>query len=201
MRKGQVERAKKLLESGEKNLRRKKQNDPKRFIKTDHATKDGEAAEFTESYIDQSVIEEEEKYDGFYAVCTNLDDSISTIVNVNKRRWEIEECFRIMKTDFAARPVYVKRQDRIKAHFMTCFIALIVYRYLEWKVDNKYTIDQLLDTLREMEFLKNEEKGYQPTYTRTDITDALHEAFGFCTSKEIVPIAKMKNICSQTKNS
>ena len=85
------------------------------------------------------------------------------------------------------------------AHFMTCFIALIVYRYLEWKVGNKYTIDQLLQTLREMEFLKNEGKGYQPTYTRTDITDALHEAFGFCTSKEIVPIAKMKNICSHTK--
>jgi transposase len=104
-----------------------------------------------------------------------------------------------MKTDFAARPVYVKRKDRIMAHFMTCFIALIVYRYLERKVDNKYTIDQLLETLREMEFLKYEGKGYQPTYTRTDITDALHEAFGFCTSKEIVPIAKMKNICSQTK--
>ena len=199
VRQGQIERAKKLLESGEKNLSRKKQNDPKRFIKTDHATKDGEAAEFTESYIDQTVIENEEKYDGFYAVCTNLNDSISTIVNVNKRRWEIEECFRIMKTDFAARPVYVKRKDRIMAHFMTCFIALIVYRYLEWKVGNKYTIDQLLQTLREMEFLKYEGKGYQPTYTRTDITDDLHKAFGFCTSKEIVPVAKMKNICSQTK--
>ena len=199
MRQRQIERAEELLKSGEKNLSRKKQNDPKRFIKTDHATKDGEAAEFSESYIDQSVIEEEEKYDGFYAVCTNLSDSISTIVNVNRRRWEIEECFRIMKTDFAARPVYVKRKDRIMAHFMTCFIALIVYRYLERKVDNKYTIDQLLETLREMEFLKYEGKGYQPTYTRTDITDALHEAFGFCTSKEIVPIAKMKNICSQTK--
>jgi transposase len=199
VRQRQIERAEELLKSGEKNLSRKKQNDPKRFIKTDHATKDGEAAEFSESYIDQSVIEEEEKYDGFYAVCTNLSDSISTIVNVNRRRWEIEECFRIMKTDFAARPVYVKRKDRIMAHFMTCFIALIVYRYLERKVDNKYTIDQLLETLREMEFLKYEGKGYQPTYTRTDITDALHEAFGFCTSKEIVPIAKMKNICSQTK--
>ena len=104
-----------------------------------------------------------------------------------------------MKTDFAARPVYVKRKDRIMAHFMTCFIALIVYRYLEWKVGNKYTIDQLLQTLREMEFLKYEGKGYQPTYTRTDITDDLHKAFGFCTSKEIVPVAKMKNICSQTK--
>ena len=199
VRSGQIERAKQLVEAGEKTIYRKKQNDPKRFIKTNHATKDGEVAELSDSYIDQSVIEEEERYDGFYAVCTNLDESVSNIVKVNKRRWEIEECFRIMKTDFAARPVYLNRQDRIKAHFITCFIALIVYRYLERKLGNKYTIDQILPTLQEMDFMKYEGKGYQPIYTRTDITDALHEAFGFCTSKQIVPIAKMRNICSQTK--
>ena len=199
VRKGQVERAMKLVESGEKTINKKKQNDPKRFIKTDHATKDGEAAEQSVSYIDQSVIEDEEKYDGFYAVCTNLDDSVSSIVKANKRRWEIEECFRIMKTDFEARPVYLNRQDRILAHFITCFIALIVYRYLERKLDNKYTIDQILPTLQEMDFLKYEGKGYQPVYTRTGLTDALHDAFGFCTSKQIIPIAKMRNICSQTK--
>ena len=199
VREGQVERAMKLVESGEKTINRKKQNDPKRFIKTDHATKDGEAAEQSVSYIDQSVIEDEEKYDGFYAVCTNLDDSVSSIVKANKRRWEIEECFRIMNTDFEARPVYLNRQDRILAHFITCFIALIVYRYLERKLDNKYTIDQILPTLQEMDFLKYEGKGYQPVYTRTGLTDALHDAFGFCTSKQIIPIAKMRNICSQTK--
>lgn len=199
VREGQVERAMKLVESGEKTINRKKQNDPKRFIKTDHATKDGEAAEQSVSYIDQSVIEDEEKYDGFYAVCTNLDDSVSSIVKANKRRWEIEECFRIMKTDFETRPVYLSRQDRILAHFITCFIALIVYRYLERKLDNKYTIDQILPTLREMDFMKYEGKGYQPVYTRTGLTDALHDAFGFCTSKQIIPIARMRNICSQTK--
>ena len=199
VREGQVERAMKLAESGEKTINRKKQNDPKRFIKTDHATKDGEVAEQSVSYIDQSVIEHEEKYDGFYAVCTNLDDSVSSIVKANKRRWEIEECFRIMKTDFEARPVYLNRQDRILAHFITCFIALIVYRYLERKLDNKYTIDQILPTLQEMDFLKYEGKGYQPVYTRTGLTDALHDAFGFCTSKQIIPIARMRNICSQTK--
>lgn len=199
IREGQIDRAKKFLESGEKSINHKKQNDPKRFIKTEHATENGEVAEKASSYIDQSVIDEEEKYDGFYAVCTNLSDSVSSIVKANKRRWEIEECFRIMKTDFEARPVYLNRQDRIVAHFITCFIALIVYRYLERKLDNKYTIDQILPTLQEIDFMKYEGKGYQPVYTRTELTDALHNAFGFCTSKEIVPIAKMKKICSQTK--
>ena len=199
VRDGQIERAKKLVDDGYTSSGRKKQNDPKRFIKTDHATKDGEVAELSESYIDYYVIEEEEKYDGFYAVCTNLDDSIGSIMKANKRRWEIEECFRIMKTDFEARPVYLNRQDRILAHFITCFISLIIYRYLEKKLDNKYTIGQILSTVREMDFMKYEGKGYQPVYTRTALTDALHEAFGFCTSKQIVPIAKMRNICSQTK--
>lgn len=199
VRKGQIERAMNMVESGEKSINKKKQNDPKRFIKTDHATKDGEVAEKAISYIDESIIADEEKYDGFYAVCTNLNDSAGSIVRANRRRWEIEECFRIMKTDFEARPVYLKRQDRILAHFITCFIALIVYRYLEQKLDNKYTIDQILPTLAEMDFLKYEGKGYQPVYTRTEITDALHDAFEFCTSKQIVPVKKMRNICSQTK--
>ena len=199
IREGQIERATKMVESGTASTRRKKQNDPKRFIKTDHATKDGEIAELSTSYIDESVISDEEKYDGFYAVCTNLDDSISNIVKANKRRWEIEECFRIMKTDFESRPVYLSRQDRILAHFITCFISLIVYRYLERKLDNKYTIGQILPTLQEMDFMKYEGKGYQPVYTRSELTDSLHEAFGFCTSKQIVPVAKMRNIISRTK--
>lgn len=199
IRNGQVERAQKMVDRGETSVSRKRQNDPKRFIKTDHATKDGEAAELSASYIDQSVVAYEEKYDGFYAVCTNLEDPAETIVKVNQRRWEIEECFQIMKSDFEARPVYVKRKDRILAHFITCFIALIVYRYLEKKLDNKYTIGQILPALREMDFLKYEGKGYQPVYTRTELTDSLHEAFGFCTSKQIVPIKTMRNICSCTK--
>lgn len=199
IRNGQIERAIHLVESGKNVINKKRQNDPKRFIKTVHATEDGEIADRALNYIDQSVIDAEEKYDGFYAVCTNLDDSISSIVKANKRRWEIEECFRIMKSDFEARPVYLKRQERILAHFITCFISLIVYRYLEKKLGNKYTIDQILQTLQEMDFMKYEGKGYQPVYTRTELTDALHEAFGFCTSKQIVPIAKMRNIISQTK--
>lgn len=199
IRGGQIERAEKMIVKGEAAAGRKLQNDPRRFIKTDHATADGEVADTAASCIDRNMIAREEQYDGFYAVCTNLEDTPESIVKVNKRRWEIEECFRIMKTDFEARPVYVKRQDRILAHFVTCFIALIVYRYLEKKLDEKYTIDQIISTLQEMDFMKYEGKGYQPVYTRTKLTDALHEAFGFCTSKQIIPIKKMRNICSQTK--
>lgn len=199
IRNGQIERAEKLIAAGTCSAGKKRQNDPRRFIRTDHATKEGEVADQAVSYVDSSLIEEEERYDGFYAVCTNLMDDPTTITEVNKRRWEIEECFRIMKTDFGARPVYVKRQERIQAHFMTCFIALIVYRYLEKKLGDKYTISQILSTLQEMDFLKYEGKGYQPLYTRSELTDALHDAFGFCTSKEIIPIKKMRNICSLTK--
>ena len=195
----QIERALKAVENGAKAVEKKRQNDPKRFIKTDHATKDGEIADKIVYYIDEDSIANEELYDGFYAVCTSLDDKAEAIVKINQRRWEIEECFRIMKSEFLARPVYLKRKERIVAHFITCFIALIVYRYLEKKLDNRYTCSQILDTLQEMNFIKYEGKGYQPTYVRTELTDALHEAFGFCTSKQIVPIKKMKNICSETK--
>ena len=104
-----------------------------------------------------------------------------------------------MKSDFRARPVFVKRKERILAHFITCFVALIVYRYLEKKLGEKYTIDQIIASLKEMDFIKYEGKGYQPVYTRTELTDDLHDAFGFCTSKQIIPTKKMKNICSQTK--
>lgn len=199
IRNGQIERAEKMAAAGEAPLGRKRQNDPKRFIRTDHATTDGEIADQSVSYIDRSLIAYEEQYDGFYAVCTNLEDAPESVVKINKKRWEIEECFRIMKTDLEARPVFVKRRDRILAHFITCFIALIVYRYLEKKLGERYTITQILSTLREMDFMKYEGKGYQPVYTRTELTDALHEAFGFCTSKQIIPIKKMRNICSQTK--
>ena len=92
-------------------------------------------------------IREEEQYDGFYAVVTNLEGDISEILNINKRRWEIEENFRIMKSEFEARPVYVKRDDRIKAHFLTCYISLLVYRLLEQKIKGRYTCEEIIQTL------------------------------------------------------
>lgn len=199
IRNRQVTRAMKAVKKGKSGVETKRQNDPKRFIKADHATENGEVANKAVYYVDQEFIKEEEKYDGFYAVCTNLEDNAEEIVKINKRRWEIEECFRIMKTDFEARPVYLQRQERITAHFITCFIALIVYRYLEKQLDEKYTCSEILETLRDMNFLKFEGKGYIPTYTRTELTNDLHEKFGFETSKEIIPIKKMKKICADTK--
>ena len=199
IRNRQVERALKAVEGGAKAVEKKRPNDPKRFIKVDHVSATGEAADTARYSIDGTAIEKEEMYDGFYAVCTSLDDGPEAIIAVNKRRWEIEECFRIMKSEFEARPVFLHRKERIIAHFITCFIALIIYRYLEKKLGNRYTCGQIIGTLQEMNFLKYEGKGYQPTYRRTEVTDALHEAFGFCTSKEIVPIKKMKKICADTK--
>lgn len=199
IREGQIERAEKLIKRGEKAISRKGQNDVRKWVKVEHTTENGEAAEDTLCTIDQDAIDREAQYDGFYAVCTNLEDDPESIVKINKRRWQIEECFRIMKTEFKSRPVYVKLKDHILAHFITCFIALIVYRYLEKKLDDKYTIAQITDTLKEMNFVKYDGIGYQPIYTRSELTDDLHKTFGFCTSKEIIPTKKMRNFCAITK--
>ena len=199
IRERQIERAIKNLEHGKSEIEKKRQNDPKRFIMAEHITNNGETANTTMYEINKIAIEEEEKYDGFYAVCTNLEDSPRDIIKINKRRWEIEECFRIMKSEFEARPVYLHRQERIRAHFVTCFVALIIYRYLEKKLDDKYTCTQIINSLKEMNFTKYDGYGYVPSYTRTDLIDDLHTKFGFNTAKEIISIRKMKNICAHTK--
>ena len=104
-----------------------------------------------------------------------------------------------MKTDFKARPVYLSRDDRIKAHFTTCFLALVLHRYLEKRLDNKYTSSNIINTLRNMNFYATQTEGYIPTYTRTDLTDALHEAFAFRTDYQIVSTTQMKKNFKDTK--
>lgn len=198
IRERQIERAKKLVANPSK-IDKKKANDPKRFISQNHATKDGEAADKTMTYLNEDQIESEATYDGFYAVCTNLEDDAATIIKINKRRWEIEECFEIMKSEFKARPVYLSRKDRITAHFMTCFTALIIYRILEKKLNEKYTCSEIISTLREMNMLISPGDGYIPSYTRTDLTDDLHNRFGFRTDYQIISQRNMKKICTQTK--
>ena len=142
----------------------------------------------------------EEMYDGFYAVITNLDGDINEIIKINKQRWEIEENFRIMKTEFEARPVYVRREDRIKAHFMTCYISLLVYRLLEKKLGNNYTTSQIIRTLRSMQMtLLNTASGYVPSYTRTELTDSLHRIFNFRTDYEFITKSTMRSIIKETK--
>jgi transposase len=194
----QIERAKKYVDSPSK-FTNKKVNDPKRFVEQDHCTSDGEIANKVITSLNQTQIDEEAKYDGFYAVCTNLEYSVSDIVKINQKRWEIEECFRIMKTEFKARPVYLSRKDRITAHFTTCFTALIIYRILEKKLNEKYTCEELINTIRSMNMMIAPGEGYIPTYTRTDITDALHEAFGFRTDYQITSQKNMRKILNQTK--
>ena len=198
IRERQIERAKKLVESPSK-LTKNRANDPKRFIELGHCTPDGEVASKTITSLNQEQINNEAKYDGLYAVCTNLEYDISSIIKINQKRWEIEECFRIMKTEFKARPVYLSRKDRITAHFTTCFTALVIYRILEQKLNEKYTCEELIDTIRAMDMLIAPGEGYIPTYTRTDITDALHEAFGFRTDYQITSQKNMRKILNQTK--
>lgn len=198
IRERQIERAKKFVESPSK-LTKNRANDPKRFIEQGHCTPDGEIASKTITSLNQKQIDNESKYDGLYAVCTNLEYDVSSIIKINQKRREIEECFRIMKTEFKARPVYLSRKDRITAHFTTCFTALVIYRILEQKLNEKYTCEELIDTIRSMDMLIAPGEGYIPTYTRTDITDALHDAFGFRTDYQITSQKNMRKILNQTK--
>ena len=199
IRNNQINRAKKLIETNPKKIGKPKQNDPKRFIKTINITSDGEVAENINYSIDQSIIDEESKYDGLYAVCTNLEDSVEDIVKVNHRRWEIEESFRIMKSEFKSRPVYHSKDEMIKAHFVICFLALIVYRYLEKKLDEKYTVSEIIETLRTMDIKLENNDSYSPNYIRTDLTDDLHEKFGFRTDFEVLKDKYFKKILKDTK--
>lgn len=199
IRENQINRAKKLIESNPKKIGKPKQNDPKRFIATTNVTKDGEVAENSIYSIDQKVIDEEAKYDGLYAVCTNLEDSVEDIVKVNHRRWEIEESFRIMKSEFKSRPVFHSKDEMIKAHFVICFLALMVYRCLEKKLNEKYTASEIIDTLREMYVKLEKPDAYIPNYTRTDLTDDLHEKFGFRTDLEVLKEKYLKKIFRDTK--
>ena len=199
IRNNQVERAKKIIEKNPKKIGKAKQNDPKRFIETINTTSNGEVAVETYYSINQSVIDEEAKYDGLYAVCTNLEDPVEEIIKVNHRRWEIEESFRIMKSEFNARPVFHSNEDAIKAHFLICFLALTVYRYLEKKLDEKYTVREIIDTLKEMQ-LSLKDEDFIPNYTRADLTDDLHEKFGFRTDFEILTKKNLKKIIKATKS-
>lgn len=203
IREAQIQRALKKL-SNPSTISRKRDTDPARFIETISSTVEGEVAEEKLYYLNENVIRDEVMYDGYYALCTNLDDDVADIVRVAEGRWEIEACFRTMKTDLEARPCYLSRQERIEAHFLTCFIALLFQRILHKKVCQYFRFKQpspmdVISTLRHMNFLIQPGEGYIPTYTRTNITDALHQLFGFRTDCEFVPNKLMKEIQKMTK--
>lgn len=203
VRERQVSRAVALLQKGRGvTSRRKSPNDAKRFIKAEHCTADGELAQIESHSLNQEMIDQEARFDGFYALCTDLWDPAPDIIRLNGGRWIIENGFRIMKTDFDARPVYVRRDDRIKAHFLTCFLALLIYKYLEKKVNRggrHFTTEEIVGTLRSMDFLGIAGEGYVPAYTRTDLTNHLHGSAGFRTDTQIVTRQKMRGIIAQTK--
>lgn len=199
IRRRQVERAEKMVAAGKRKAERKNPNDPARFVGKIAVTKDGEAAGI-QYYLDEEKIAEEAGYDGLYAVCTDLlDDDVAPILKVSEGRWRIEECFRIMKTDFEARPAFVRLENRIKAHFLTCFLALLVYRILEKKLGGGYTCEEILKTLREMDFADVEDQGYMPLYKRSKLTDVLHEVCGFRTDYQFITRQKMRGIQKRSK--
>ena len=200
VRQAQIERAEKMVAAKNVKKQRKNPNDPARFVKVTSITPDGEIAAKKIYDLDDAAIEKEARYDGFYAVCTNLiDDSAKDILTVSEGRWKIEESFRILKTDFESRPVYISREDRIRAHFLTCYLALLIFRLLEKKLGDGYTSSQIIQTLRDYNLLRINGEGYLPEYTRTLLTDRLHDEFGFRTDLEFIPTRKMRSIIASTK--
>ena len=135
-----------------------------------------------------------------YAVTTDLlDDDVKDILKVSEGRWEIEECFRIMKTDFEARPIYLQDEIRIKAHFLICFLALVIYRYLEKSLGSVYTCETILDKLKTLNFADVQEQGFMPLYTRDKLTNALHSVCGFETDFQFITKSQMKTIQKKSK--
>ena len=198
IRERQIDRAKKLMETPYK-LHRKPQTDSKRLIQATSVTDSGEIAEQKIYDLDTKKIEKERRFDGFYGICTNLEEDAQTIAKISHNRWEIEECFRIMKSEFKARPVYLQKDERIKAHFTTCFLSLVLYRYLEKAIDEQATAPSLLSTLRNMKLLKVQGTNFIPAYERTELTNLLHERFGFRTDHEIYTQDQIKTILKNTK--
>ena len=200
VRNSQIERAQKNIDSNNVSRKGKNQNDPNRFIREIKTTETGEIASEANYMINQELIDEEAKYDGLYAVSTNLIGNVEDILKITKGRWEIEESFRIMKSDFLARPINLSREDRIRAHFITCYIALLIYRILEKKLEYKYTTTEILKTIKNMEMLEHKGLGYEPLYERTKLTDNLHNVFNFNTDYEIISYKKMKKIFKTISN-
>ena len=175
VRNRQIERAKNILEHIDPQTYKKGPNDVTRFI---NKKKNTEKKEF---YLDEEKIKEEEKYDGFYAIATNIFDMHETeIIEIQSKRYKIEDCFRVLKTNFSSRPVYHHKKERIRAHFLICYTALLIYRLLEVKLDrNKthFTTQQILDTLKNMNVLECDGAYYKSCYTGSDVLDSFEQIF------------------------
>ena len=200
IREQQAERAAAKAAKGARAAERRNPNDPARFLSVEHVTAEGELASRAVVSLDEAKVAEEARYDGFSCIATSLEGEAAEIIAVNKRRWQIEECFRIMKTEFKARPVYLSRKDRIQGHFLTCFVALLAYRFMDDRLGGEFTCEKLLSTLRGMDMLELPGEGWIPAYTRDDVTDALHDAFGFRTDFEIVTNRQMGKVLTAARS-
>lgn len=209
LREQQILRAKKLILSGRAKNEKRKQNDARRFIKHEHWSDDGVLSAHETVDINQEAIGQEARFDGFYAICTNLEDDVQDILRVNSWRWEIEDMFRITKTEFDARPIFLRRDDRIVAHFITCFLALLLFKIIKQSMGTTetkkgncvsvVTTEQLRQTLVDFNFLYLRGEGYIPAYTPDQFTDRLHQLAGFETDRQFVPTATMRQIIKKTK--
>lgn len=186
IREEQISRAKKLINKPS-SFDKYSSTDCKRFVKNISFDKNGEVVTDKALSLDDELIASEARFDGFYALVTNLEDNDEEIVKINHNRWKIEESFRIMKTDFLSRPVYLQLQHRIKAHFLTCFLALLIYRIMEQKVnteEKKYTTTEIINNLRDLNITSLNDLCYTPSFKRTDFSDRLEEVFVLSLSKE-----------------
>jgi transposase len=202
IRNAQIERAKIILTNKNVEDIKKGPHDVTRFIKRTSTGKNGEKA--SDHYkIDQSVIDNEEKYDGYYAVATNLEDDAKSILEINSKRYKIEDCFRILKTNFRARPVFHRNRNRIIAHFLICYTALLIYRLLENKLEQygtKFTTENILETLRNMNVMNTNDAFYAATYKSSDVCTALNGVFNLGLDKKYyLPKELNKKIKSMEK--
>ncbi len=190
IRKGQVERARELLKTKDPETIKKGPNDVTRFIKRISTGKDGEKA--ADNYIiDTSIIKDEEQYDGYYAIATNLEcmkhEDAVKILEISANRYKIEDCFRILKTNFSSRPAYVSQRNHIIGHFITCYTALLVYRLLEMKLEqtgSHFTTNQVIDTLKAMNVMNFQDTFYASAFTESDVSIALNAAFNLGLNKK-----------------
>lgn len=177
IRKEQWLRAEQLVKNPSK-FNKINSNDCRRFVKGLSFTEDGEIATTSKLELDQKVFEEESKYDGYYGLTTNIEDKTEEVIAINHNRWKIEQCFRIMKTDFSARPIYHYKNERIETHLLICFLALLIYRLLERKLSGKYSSNEILETLRSMNFLQLKE-GFIPLFDNNEVTKDIAEVFDY----------------------
>ena len=207
VRQRQINRAVRTVTKTPQDMEHRQENDFRRFVQTSFLTEEGETSTRKELHLDEEAIAREERFDGFYAVCANLPPiteenpdgvSVTEILRINHMRWQIEDCFRDLKSEFKSRPVYLSRENRIRAHFLLCSLSLILLKYLEKTLRDSgftnFTTESLLSCLRGMTILHLRGYGYIPTTNPSPIGTALQQAFGLPLSRQIISEKTMKKM-------